>query len=112
MQEQNSHSQPGDDRVSSEDKHSSSTQEHKSHSATSHITPCQMDSNVKPGLDSRMCQQNLGGSATGGSSYNDNRSGIREPAGLQPPGYVNKLDPRVHDSNYQQNDVSNQRGGY
>ncbi|KAJ5215370.1 uncharacterized protein N7498_001777 [Penicillium cinerascens] len=112
MQEQNSRSQPCDDRMSSEDKHIRSAQEHKSHSATSHITPCQMNPNAEPGLDSRMGQQNFGGSATGGSSYNDNRSGIREPAGSQTPNYVDKLDPRVHDSNYQQNDVGNQRGGY
>ena len=112
MQEQNSHSQPYDDRISSEDKHSRSAQEHKSHSATSHITPCQMNPNAEPGLDSRMGQQNFGGSATGGSSYNDNRSGIREPAGPQNPDYLNKLDPRVHNSNYQQNNVGNQRGGY
>lgn len=112
MQEQSSHSQPCGDLMSSEDKHNRSAQEHKSHSATSHITPCQMNPNTEPGLDSRMGRQNFGNSATGGSSYNDNRSGIIEPAGPQNPDYVNKLDPRVHDSNYQQNDVGNQRGGY
>jgi hypothetical protein len=118
-QEKKSHTQPltSDNQMTSEDSYSNATQEHKTHSTTSHAEPCEMEPRAAPGPDSRMGQQtlgqqNLGGGATGGSSYNDNSSGARGPSGPQNPEQMNKLDPRVQGSNYQQNAVGDQRGGY
>lgn len=116
--------QPGmqgsDNHMTSEENYSTSTQEHKSHSSTSHTAPGQMGSQAQPGFGGGGQtnfggggQQNFGGGAApGGSSYNDNTSGIRGQSGGQNTDPMNKLDPRVNRSNQQQNTIGNQRGAY
>jgi len=123
-QENKSHTQPitSGNQMTSEDSYSNATQEHKTHSTTAHAEPCGMGSRAEPDPDSRMGQQDLGqqnlgqqkfgGGSTGGSSYNDNSSGARGSSGPQNPEQMNKLDPRAQGSNYQQNAVGDQRGGY
>lgn len=110
-QEKTAQSQPqpgeyGGNNPMAEESHSTSTQEHKSHSATSHQMPCQTNLQNEPGFDNR-AQQSFGGDAAGGSSY---ASGEREPSGAQNDDPLNKLDqPRVTRSGQQAN-VANQRG--
>jgi len=113
-EEKKSRTQPltSDNKMTSEESYSNATQEHKSHSTTAHAEPCEMEPRAQPGHGSRMGQQNFGGGATGGSSYNDNNSGARGLSGPENPQQMNKLDPRGQGSNYQQNPVGNQRGGY
>lgn len=112
---------PGsDNHMTSEENYSTSTQEHKSQSSTSHTGPGQMGSQAQPGFGNRGGQTNFGGgqpnfgggAAPGGSSYNDNTSGMRGPSGGQNTDPMNKLDPRVNRSNEQQNTIGNQRGAY
>lgn len=108
--------QPGmqgsDNHMTSEENYSTSTQEHKSHSSTSHTAPGQMGSQAQPGFGGGGQQNFGGGAAPGGSSYNDNTSGIRGQSGGQNTDPMNKLDPRVNRSNQQQNTIGNQRGAY
>jgi hypothetical protein len=109
-QEKKSQFQPqpgeyGDNPLANEESRSTSTQEHKSHSATKHAMPCQTDLQNEPGLSNR-AEPSFGGDAAGGSSY---ASGGREPSGAQNDDPMNKLDPRVTRSNQQAN-VANQRG--
>ena len=111
--------QGSDNHMTSEENYSTSTQEHKSHSSTSHTAPGQMGSQAQPGFGGGGQtnlgggQQNFsGGAAPGGSSYNDNTSGMRGPSGGQNTDPMNKLDPRVNRSNEQQNTIGNQRGAY
>ena len=97
--------------MQSEDNFSSATQEHKSHSSTTHAAPCEMNPRAEPGLDNRTAQPEFGGgAATGGSSYN-------QPSGMQPVGTQNantmgKVDPQMQGTGYQQNDIGNQRSAY
>jgi hypothetical protein len=100
-QEKTSQSQP----QPGEESHSTSTQEHKSHEATSHAMPCQTNLQNEPGRYNRD-EPSFGGNAAGGSSYD---AGGREPSGAQNDDPMNKLDPRVTRSNQQAN-VANQRG--
>ena len=109
-QEKTSQSQPqtgeyGNNPMASEESHSTATQEHKSHSATSHAMPCQTNLQNEPGRYNRD-EPSFGGNAAGGSSYD---AGGREPSGAQNDDPLNKLDPRVTRSNQQAN-VANQRG--
>jgi hypothetical protein len=71
---------------------SASTQEQKSHKATSHISPCTSGGlGSEQTSDNRANQPNFGGDSAGGSSYNQN-VGARGPEGgqdttmLQKPG--------------------------
>ncbi|KAJ5545086.1 hypothetical protein N7461_007390 [Penicillium sp. DV-2018c] len=78
-QENNYQSQPSENYNSkgqwdSEERHETSTQEHKSHSATSHVMPCQTGLQNDPSFDDRAAEPRFGGNAAGGSS---NTSGIR-----------------------------------
>jgi hypothetical protein len=120
-QEKTAKSQPqpgsyGSNPMANEESHSTSTQEHKSHAATSHTMPCQTNLQNEEGFENRG-EPNFGGDAAGGSSY---ASGGQQPSGGQQqpsrgqnddPNPVNKLDPRVTRSSGQAN-VGNQRGGY
>jgi hypothetical protein len=91
-----------------EESHSTSTQEHKTHSATSHTMPCQTNLQNEEGFENRG-EPNFGGDAAGGSSY---ASGGQQPSGAQKnDDPMNKLDPRVTRSSGQAN-VGNQRSGY
>jgi hypothetical protein len=85
--------------MTSEQKHETSTEEHKSHSATSHVRPCQTNVQNEP---------NFGGNAAGGSS---NTSGGIEPTGTQNSDPLNKLDPSGLRSN-EQSSYADQRSGY
>ncbi|KAJ5775618.1 uncharacterized protein N7511_000629 [Penicillium nucicola] len=116
-QENRSQTQPqpgeyGNSPMTSEESHSTSMQEHKSHSATSHTMPCQTGMQGEQGYDKlgsdNRVDSGFGGSAAGGSSYT---SGAREASGAQNDDPLNKLDPRVTRSSEQSN-VGNQRGGY
>lgn len=111
--EKNSQSRPSDNSNSkgnwaSEESHETSTQEHKSHSATSHAMPCQTNLQDEPGLHNRAAEPKFGGNAAGGSS---NTAGVREPTGSQNPDPLNKLDPRVTRSN-ENPSYADQRSGY
>lgn len=102
--EKNFQSRPSDNnnplgQMTSEEKHETSTEEHKSHSATSHVRPCQTNMQNEP---------NFGGNAAGGSS---NTSGAREPSGTQNADPLNKLDPSGTRSN-EQSSFADQRSEY
>ncbi|KAJ5899072.1 hypothetical protein N7495_003816 [Penicillium taxi] len=102
-QDRKTHREPGAfgaEKLTSEDNHSSSMQEHKSHSSTTHTKPCNMEPHTQG-------QQAFGRSAPGGSSYNDNRSGLSE--GNQSGNPTSKLGP---ESNVRQARAQDQRGGY
>jgi len=113
-QEKTAKSQPqpgsyGSNTMANEESHSTSTQEHKSHSATSHAMPCQTNLQNEEGFENRG-EPNFGGNAAGGSSYAS--GGQQQPSRAQNDDPVkNKLDPRVTRSSGQAN-VGNQRGGY
>ncbi|KGO69330.1 hypothetical protein PITC_095120 [Penicillium italicum] len=85
--------------MTSEQKHETSTEEHKSHSATSHVKPCQTNMQNEP---------SFGSNATAGSS---NTSGSREPSGTQNADPLNKIDPSGTRSN-EQTSPADQRSGY
>lgn len=111
-QETKSQSQPAGNydprgQQTSEESHKTATQEHKSHSATTHMMPCQTNLQNELGTDNLAAEQGFGGNAAGGSST----SGASEPTGAQTADPLNKIDPRVTRSN-QQSNVANQRGGY
>ncbi|CEJ55967.1 hypothetical protein PMG11_02194 [Penicillium brasilianum] len=55
-------------------------------------------------------QQGFGGTAAGGSSYNAASPARRRSSGPHSSNWLNKLDPRVHSSDYDANAASNQRG--
>lgn len=85
--------------MTTEQKHETSTEEHKSHSTTSHVRPCQMNMQNEP---------NFGGNAAGGSS---NALDAREPSGIQNADPSNKLDLSGIRSN-EQTSFADQRSGY
>lgn len=85
--------------MTSEQTHETSTEEHKSHSNTSHVRPCQTNMQIDP---------NFGGNAGAGSS---NALGAREPSGTQNADPLNKLDPSGIRSN-EQTSFADQRSGY
>ncbi|KGO76044.1 hypothetical protein PITC_012010 [Penicillium italicum] len=111
--EKKSQSRPSDSYNSkgqwaSEESHKSSTQEHKSHSATSHAMPGQTNLQSESGFDDRANEPNFGGNAAGGSS---STTGVREPTSSQNADPLHKLDPRVTQSNVNP-PYTNQRSGY
>lgn len=131
-QERSAHSQPGtlgSDQMTSQDEHSTSMQENKSHSTTSHAAPCQsnvgteaggMGGNAQPSFGGNTASGGTGGTAqpsfggnaaAGGSSFGDNTgTGGRSGAQAQNADPMNKLDPRTTRTNEQQNIAGNQRG--
>lgn len=120
-QEHSSHSQPGEfgSDVNTQDDHSTSLQENKSHSTTSHAAPCQTNVGADTGGMGGTAQPSFGGNAqpsfggnaaAGGSSYGDTGAGGRLGAQAQNVDPMNKLDPRTTRANEQQNLAGNQRG--
>ncbi|KAJ5881380.1 uncharacterized protein N7529_000052 [Penicillium soppii] len=112
-QENKSQSRPSDNYKSqgqwnSQESHETSTQEHKSHSATTHTMPCQTNLQNEPGFDERAAEPSFGGNAAGSSS---STSGVRQPSGNQSTDPLNKLDPRANRSN-EQSGFADQRSGF
>ncbi|KAJ5693073.1 hypothetical protein N7462_002496 [Penicillium macrosclerotiorum] len=70
----------------------------------------QMENRAESEFDTRTGQQGFGGTAAGGSSYNAPESGKRRSSGPHSSNLLNKLDPRVRSSDYQDNTAGNQRG--
>ncbi|KAJ6010611.1 hypothetical protein N7451_002023 [Penicillium sp. IBT 35674x] len=111
-QEHSSHSQPGEygSDMNTQDDHSTSMQENKSHSTTSHAAPCQTNVGAESGGMGGTAQPSFGGNAAaGGSSYGDTGAG-RSGGQAQNVDPMNKLDPRTTRANEQQNMAGNQRG--
>lgn len=66
-----------------------------------------MDTRAEPELTG---QGAFGGTAASGSSYNAPESGARKTSGPHSSDLLNKLDPRVHSSDYESSTAGNQRG--
>ena len=67
-------------------------------------------SNMANQMEDRSDQQGFGGAAAGGSSYNAPKtSGRRRSSGPHSSNLLNKLDPRVHKSDYEDTTGINQR---
>lgn len=66
--------------------------------------------NMANQIENRSDQQDFGGAAAGGSSYNAPKaSGRRRSSGPHSSNLLNKLDPRVHRSDYEDTTAINQR---
>lgn len=103
-QEKKHQSRPSDNfdqtgQSTSEESHETSTQEHKSHSATSHITQCDPKMPNEP---------RFGGSAASGSS---NAQGIGQQADRPDADPLSKVDARVTPQSAQPG-YADQRSGY
>lgn len=111
---------PADTHMKNEENYSSSTQEHKSRSTTSHATPCQepqmggqmgsqMGGPMGGQMGGQMGQQFGGGGAPGGSSYNQGDTMGRQPGGQ---GNLNKLGTGMNEQQQQQQGqgMGHQRG--
>lgn len=61
-------------------------------------------------ISNRTGQEGFGGVAASGSSYNDPTISKRRSSGPHSSRLLNKLDPRVHSSDYKDNTADNQRG--
>jgi hypothetical protein len=97
--------------AASEDDFSSSTQEHKTHSSTSHTAPCEVNPRAEPGLNTGAAQPEFGGGASaGGSSYN--QPPVTEPTDMPSANTRSKVDPQMQGKGYQQNDIGSQRSAY
>lgn len=70
----------------------------------------QMENRANQGVENLSGQQGFGGAAAGGSSYNAPTPTRRRSSGPHSSNWLNKLDPRVHSSDYEANAASNQRG--
>ncbi|KAJ5390069.1 uncharacterized protein N7496_001137 [Penicillium cataractarum] len=71
----------------------------------------QMETRAKQEMENLSGQQGFGGAAAGGSSYNaPTPTTKRRSSGPHSSNWLNKLDPRVHSSDYEANAASNQRG--
>ncbi|KAJ5266735.1 hypothetical protein N7478_009543 [Penicillium angulare] len=70
----------------------------------------QMENRGSSELNQQTGQQGFGGAAAGGSSYNSTSSGRRRSSGPHNSNLLNKLDPRVRSSDYENKAMSDQRG--
>lgn len=73
--------------------------------------PGQMETRAESEPNQATGQQGFGGAAAaGGSSYNEPSSGRRRSSGPHKLDLLNKLDPRVHSSDYEKKAENDQRG--
>jgi hypothetical protein len=71
----------------------------------------QMENRAQEEMGNLSGQQGFTGAAAGGSSYNAPKpTSKRRSSGPHSSNLLNKLDPRVHSSDYENNTTSNQRG--
>ncbi|KAJ5094518.1 hypothetical protein N7456_010379 [Penicillium angulare] len=70
----------------------------------------QMENRGSSEVNRQTGQQGFGGAAAGGSSYNAPSSGRRRSSGPHNSNLLNKLDPRVRSSDYENKAMSDQRG--
>jgi len=69
----------------------------------------QMETRAESGVNNRTDQQDFGGAAAGGSSYNAPSPGRRRSSGPHSSNLLNKLDPRVRSSDYENKSKGDQR---
>ncbi|KAJ5174768.1 uncharacterized protein N7482_000645 [Penicillium canariense] len=83
----------------------------KVHNTRSSNVAKQMENRADPEIENRGGLQGFGGATAGGSSYDAPEStGRRRSSGPHSFNLLNKLDPRVHSSDYDSNAAPNQRG--
>ncbi len=70
----------------------------------------QIQNRAEQEISNRTGQEGFGGAAASGSSHNDPKISKRRSSAPHSSNLLNKLDPRVHSSDYKDNTTGNQRG--